>query len=112
MKQPRLTRQLVLENPDRIQDGAGGYSESWTALGTHWAELRAKSGRLADGQTGQLSATGFQVTLRAAPLGQESRPRAGQRFRAGTRLFRIEAVTEADVQERYLVCHCNEELVP
>lgn len=112
MKQPRLTRQLVLETAERSQDGAGGYSETWQELGTLWAELRPKSGRLVNGQVGELSSGGFKVTIRGAAQGQESRPRAGQRFRAGARVFRIESVTEADAQARYLVCHCNEELVP
>jgi head-tail adaptor len=39
-----LSRRLVLEAPDRVPDGAGGFSETWVALGHVWAEI-ARAGR-------------------------------------------------------------------
>ena len=42
-RRPHLSRQLVLEDPRRLPDGAGGYVESWSALGTLWAEVTAKA---------------------------------------------------------------------
>ncbi len=35
----RLLRRLVLETPEREPDGAGGYSVTWRAMGTVWADV-------------------------------------------------------------------------
>ncbi|MDE4132104.1 head-tail adaptor protein [Phaeobacter sp. QD34_3] len=107
---PRLNRPLVLEDPQRLPDGAGGYVESWTALGTLWAEVTALSGRNADLEGGSLSLQRYRITVRAAPTGATSRPRPDQRFRDGVRLFRIDAVSEADARGRYLTCFALEEV--
>lgn len=109
MSAPNLSRALVLETPVISPDGAGGHSTTWTALGTLWADIRAGSGRERRGTLGPSGDVALRVTLRAAPVGSDNRPRAGQRFREGTRLFRILTVTEADAQGRYLVCAAIEE---
>ena len=57
-----------------------------------------------------LSAVPYRVTVRGAPVGSPSRPKAGQRFREGTRLFLIQAVTERDQFGRYLTCFAREEV--
>ena len=40
-----LNRALVLETADQLPDGAGGYSQTWRALGTLWAAVEPRSGR-------------------------------------------------------------------
>jgi head-tail adaptor len=107
-----LNRRLTLETAQRVNDGAGGFDETWTALGTLWAHVRPRTGRLASGETGAVSVGGFRVTVRGAPQGHTSRPEPGQRFRAGTRLFRIDAVTEEEPAGLYLICHCQEVVAP
>jgi head-tail adaptor len=107
MSAPVLSRRLVLEAPDRVPDGAGGYSESWVALGHVWAEIVAPRGR-AGSRCGCLTDE-FRITVRAAPEGAPSRPTATMRFRDGARLYRIGAVSEADATGRYLVCIASEE---
>lgn len=106
----RLTSKLVLERLVSVPDGAGGQHESWEALGTIWAEVTPRTGRERVGQTGQVSVTGFRVIVRAAPVGQSARPLPEQRFRDGTRVFRINSVTEADPAARFLTCICDEEV--
>lgn len=110
MSKPRLNRELLLERRERISDSAGGFIETWAALGTIWAEVDARAGRLVSGEAVTVSATGFRVTLRAAPVGHSNRPLPGQRFRMGPRTFRIDAVTEADPGGVYLTCQCEEEV--
>lgn len=34
MNAPHLNRALLLEGVDRTPDGAGGFAEAWTTLGT------------------------------------------------------------------------------
>lgn len=108
--QPR--RRLVLEDPQRLSDGAGGYSESWAPLGVVWGAFTSQSGRTSGRDGGSLSLQRYKITLRAAPQGSPARPRPGQRLRQGQRLFRIEAVSEADSLGRYLTCQCQEEVAP
>ncbi len=112
MSRPRLNRRLVLEAPDRSEDGAGGFTDTWQPLGTLWADLTPRRGRVATGETGALSVAGFQILVRGAPLGSPQRPLPGQRFAMAERRFRIEAVTEAEPRGLYLMCECEEEIAP
>ena len=110
MKAPHLNRTLVLEGVMRTPDGAGGFTEDWTALGTLWAEVLPGSGSDTLGEERMLSAVPYRITVRGTPMGSPSRPKAGQRFREGTRLFWIQAVTERDQSGRYLTCFAREEV--
>jgi head-tail adaptor len=110
MKAPNLNRALVLEGVVRSPDGAGGFTSVWTALGTLWAEVLPGSGSDTLGEERMLSAVPYRITVRGTPPGSASRPVAGQRFREGTRLFLIQAVTERDPSGRYLTCFAREEV--
>jgi head-tail adaptor len=110
MKAPHLNRALVLEGVVRTPDGAGGFTEAWTALGTLHAEVLPGSGSDVLGEERMLSAVPYRVTVRGTPIGAPSRPKPGQRFREGTRLFLIQAVTERDPDGRYLTCFSREEV--
>lgn len=105
-----LNRPMVLETRERVGDGAGGFDETWVALGTVWVALRARTGRDASGEGGAISATGYKITLRAAPQGSARRPVPGQRFREGNRVFAITAVADDDARARYLTCFADEEV--
>lgn len=110
MTAPRLTHPLVLEAAQQVSDGAGGYTTQWRALGTHWADLRPRSGREAAGVAGPISRVPMVITLRGCPPSSPARPKAGQRFRAGDRIFAILAVSEADGTGRYLNVTAEEEI--
>ncbi|MBL9049274.1 MAG: head-tail adaptor protein [Tabrizicola sp.] len=110
MNAPHLNRTLVLEGVVRTPDGAGGFSSVWTALGTVFAEVLPGSGSDVLGEERMLSAVPYRVTVRGTPVGAPSRPKPGQRFREGTRLFLIQAVTERDPDGRYLTCFSREEV--
>lgn len=105
-----LNRQLVLETPTRVADGAGGYQRGWTPLGTLWAGIMARTGREMTEGSVQMSSTSYRIIVRAAPHGAPSRPKPEQRFRDGARVFRIEAVTDRDPTGRYLTCYATEEV--
>jgi head-tail adaptor len=110
MSAPNLGRALVLETPVTTPDGAGGYSTTWQALGTHWARIDARSGQERRGALGPSGTLALRITVRAAPFGSDRRPRPDQRFREGARIFRILTVAEADPQGRYLLCTAQEEV--
>ena len=105
----RLNRKLVLEARLRSEDGAGGFSGGWVALGTHWGAVEPVTGRLERGEEGARSRVSYRVSLRAVPPTSASRPKAGQRFRDGARLFDIRAVRDAS-DLRFLECLVDEEV--
>lgn len=108
---PRLNRKLVLEEAQRLPDGAGGFSLAWLGKGTLWAAVDGGNGREKAGESVTLSSVGYRITVRAAPEGAPSRPKPEQRFRDGARVFRITAVTEAEEAGRYLICFAVEEVL-
>ncbi|SFS08023.1 head-tail adaptor protein [Yoonia litorea] len=112
MADPLMNRSLILEAPQRVADGAGGFSRTWEPLGVLWAEVKAGRGReMAQGQA-VLSRVPLRITVRAAPVGAVSRPKAGQRFVEGTRVFSIHAVSDAGSHGQFLTCHALEEVAP
>ncbi|UWQ15578.1 head-tail adaptor protein [Aliiroseovarius sp. M344] len=110
MKLPNLNRKLILEEPVRSPDGAGGFSQTWQALGQVWAEIKPGTGRERAAGFATVSTISFRITVRAAPEAAPSRPQPDHRFRAGSRIFRILAVTEADAGAQYLTCFAQEEV--
>lgn len=105
----RLLRRLTLEDRRRASDGAGGFSESWTALGQLWADVRMERARVSGRGAAALMRQPVRIIVRAAPLGAPSRPKPGQRFREGTRVFDVRAVGDLDGSGRYLACLAQEE---
>lgn len=106
------TRRLTLEERQTAPDGAGGFSVTWTALGVVWADMApGASGLIAGGDT-PLARVTWRITIRAEPEGRAARPRPGQRFRDGERLFAIRAVREADASGACLTSIAEEEVAP
>jgi len=95
----------------RQSDGAGGFSETWTALGVIWGEVSAGAGRKSSQGSAPLSAVSWKITVRNAPIDHPERPIPEQRLRDGNRIFNIHAVAERDLEGRYLTCFANEEVV-
>jgi len=109
MSRVRLHRRLALEAEVVTADEAGGFSRTWAARGFVWGEVAPRTGSSVAGEEVPLSRQAFQITVRGAAPGEPSRPVAGERFRDGSRVFAILAVTERDVDGRYLVCAAREE---
>lgn len=109
MTAPRLTVPLVLEAPERVPDALGGYRLAWRALGVLHAQMRARSGAERSGAVGPSSVVAWRITVRGARDGDPRRPRPGQRFRMGGRVFQVEAVAEADPGGLWLDCAAREE---
>ncbi len=110
MSARKLNRALLLEAPEETGDGAGGRVKSWVVLGTMWAEVRPGAGNQAAGEEVMMARTTCRIVVRGAPVGSDERPKPGQRFREGTRLFSILAVFEADAEGRFLTCYAREEV--
>ncbi|WP_368188301.1 head-tail adaptor protein [Aestuariibius sp. HNIBRBA575] len=106
-----LNRKLELQEAVRVPDGSGGFVENWSPLGSLWAAFDAGAGRELAGVKTPLSRVPYVISVRAAPHGAPSRPKAGQRFVEGVRVFPILAVSDGDPNGRYLTCHAEEEIV-
>ena len=111
MNLPRLNRRLTLESPARVADDAGGFVESWTALGVLLAEVAARTGRETVSSGAAVSLVPYRIVVRGAPVGHPERPRSDQRFRDGGRVFHIRSVAENDPEGRHLICMADEEVV-
>lgn len=109
MKMPHLNQQLVLLNPVRTPDGAGGYVTEWAALGIHWGEVQSSRGTAQHSAGARRVRRTVKVVIRAFPPGAEARPEPGQRFRCGARNLDILAVAEIGPRARYLEITTQEE---
>jgi head-tail adaptor len=98
----RLLRRLVLEEPQRTPDGAGGFATSWTPVGTLWADVTARTSREELIAGAGRPRVRYRIVVRGAPAGSASRPRPDQRLREGGRVFSILTVAERDADGRHL----------
>ncbi|MDB6178029.1 head-tail adaptor protein [Paracoccus sp. Z330] len=101
---------LELEDQQRDSDGLGGHVVTWRRLGALFGEMDSGSGRRRSAQVGAESVVSWRIIVRAARLGDPRRPRAGQRFRMGQRVFHIDAVAERDGAGHWLTCFATEEV--
>ena len=80
-------------------------SPAWTTGGGASARFSAER----QGEVGAESVVPWRITVRGARDADPRRPRPEQRFRMGARVFRIEAVAEADPAGLWLDCIAKEE---
>ena len=104
-----LDRKLVLEEAVKLPDGAGGFSQNWIALGTLWAAIKPRSGRLGTELDMPTSEVKLRVVLRAAATGSSMRPKPGQRLVESGRVYAIEAVGDVPGTPNFMECWVREE---
>lgn len=98
-----LRHAVTLEAPVRTPDEGGGGVETWTAVATLWATIRATGGaevELGDALRGRVS---HEIIIRA-----QAGVTPAQRFRLETRIFQILAVRDLDGRGRFLSCLVEE----
>lgn len=110
MDAPKLTTRLTLEARVRSPDGAGGYNDIWSPLGTLWGAFQRPRGAAMAGAEVALARSRYRVIVRAAPVGSDARPEASQRFVADGRVYDIIAVLDHDAGKRFLACDVEEEV--
>ncbi|MEZ5818328.1 MAG: phage head closure protein [Hyphomicrobiaceae bacterium] len=101
-----LRHRVVLEAPDRTDDGGGGGVVTWLPVSEVWASVVPTSGTetvVAEQIAGRVT---HEVLVRH---------RGGivpaMRFRFGSRIFEILAVLDVGERRRVLRCLCREELL-
>src|SRR5690606_21688709 len=85
----KLNRRLTLEAPTENDDGAGGVTRSYAAVGKLWASVEPRSGRgaVAAGALGATASHRIVIRYDAAVT-------VDHRFREGGRVFLIVALRE------------------
>lgn len=107
-----LNRALELQTRKTVPDNAGGFVSTWETLGQVWAQIDSSLGGTQIGEGASVSRLSLSVITRAAPMNDPRRPRVGQRFLEGARVYAIEAVDDYDRFARYVKCRCKEEIAP
>ena len=98
----RLDRRLVLEAPAETDDGAGGVTRSYETVTTLWAQVTPMRAR-SDGAADSLAALVTHRVVIRAPRTLTTL----NRFRDGTRIFRIVAFRES-ADRRFLEIDAEE----
>ena len=111
MRQVNLNWRLTLEERQRVADGAGGFSDTWVVLGQLWGDVQSRTGLASEVAGGTTSRVRHRIVVRGAAEGAPERPKTGQRFRNGSRIYIIDSVSELDATGIYLVCWTREEVL-
>jgi SPP1 family predicted phage head-tail adaptor len=100
----RLRLRLTLERATATPDGAGGSTLLWNAIATVPADVTpVKADERSVGE-------GFSdLTLHKIAIRKRADILSSDRFRLGTRVFRIRSISDPDEDGRFLVCLCEEE---
>jgi SPP1 family predicted phage head-tail adaptor len=98
-----LRHRLTLEQLQREEDEGGGFTESWVAVATLWAELRPTGGSESVEADRLAARVTHEVSLRYRPG-----VKPAMRFRKGARLFHIVTVINVEERNRWLKCLCEE----
>ena len=111
MKQVNLKWKLALEERQRVADGAGGFADTWVVLGHLWGDVQSRSSSTSEVIGGTTSKVRQRIVVRGVAEGAVERPKIGQRFVYGQRVYAIDSVSEMDGSGIYLVCWTREEVL-
>jgi len=98
-----LDRRLMLQEPVRTADDAGGASIAWSLVAEVWAAVRPGGGGEALEGDALRGRTTHEVWLR-----HRNDVRPDMRFLFGARAFDIRSVVEVGGRQRFLKCMCTE----
>ncbi len=103
-----FTRRLVHLVPERVSDGAGGFTTLWQERGAIWCAMRMRSGDLKTTEFGRTPRLRVRITTHAVPQDHAARPWPGHRLDDGARSFVVDAVQESEGAGRYLTILATE----
>lgn len=98
-----LRKRVVIEEPIRVSDEAGGFTESWQEVVSAFAEILPVTGRE------KLSAFKMQGEIsHKATIRYVSGITTGMRLKLGARLLNIRAVINSSEMNERLILLCDE----
>lgn len=102
----RLDQRVTLQRRARVADGQGGYTETWVALRTVWASVRALSGREREYAAAAQAPATYRVTIR-----RYAELTAADRVVWQGEALNIRFVADNGPRERYLHLDCERGVV-
>ena len=99
----KARQRAILEAKVLTADGGGGYSESWQAYATVWAELHPARGR----ETVEAGRTESRISHRLV-IRRRTDVSANHRVQIGARIFAIFAVIDEGPQALWMSLLCTE----
>lgn len=99
-----LRHELSLQSAQRLDDGSGGFSESWVEVATVFARLDPMRSRSFFRADQRLEEATHRITIR-----HRDDVESGMRFEKQGRRFLILTVGDPDESGRYLVCTTKED---
>ncbi len=103
MRIGNLRHRITIQQIARIDDGAGGYTETWASAGTVYADVYPLKGQERyDAQQIQANLS-HRVTIR-----YRADVNPSMRLSYGTRTLVIEAVIDPEERHRELILMCSE----
>lgn len=103
MKCESMRHRITLQNPSMVSDGQGGWTTSWPAIATIWANVKEKAASefsQAHKLTGSIK---YDITIRFRSDVDEK-----TRIVYGARTLNITGVINPDGQKRYLNLICSD----
>ncbi len=98
-----LRTELVLEDCQRVDDGLGGFTETWAQTDSAFGMIEPLRAEFRFGADQTLEEVTHQITLR-----WRAGVASGMRLRKGARIFDVVTVSDPDESGRYLVCRTKE----
>lgn len=103
MGSSELRHRVALERPVDTPDGAGGASRVWTKVADLWTAITPVS------VSERLAAEALEATAtHRVRIRHRTDVTSDMRFVLGSRVFRVEAVSDPDQRRRWLDCLCRE----
>lgn len=98
---------VTIQRPARVDDGAGGQTETWSTVATVGGRLSVETRQVREGQAGgkQTALAYYRVTL---PAGTDVLAR--DRLVIGARTFEVQPPLAGGAWETARVCPCTEVL--
>lgn len=103
MKIGNLRHRVTIQQLTRTDDGAGGYTETWTAIATVWADVYPLKGQERYDAQQVKANLSHRVTIRYRAGVEPS-----MRLQYGARTLNIEAVIDPEERHRELILMCSE----
>jgi SPP1 family predicted phage head-tail adaptor len=105
MRAGDLRHRLTIESPQRLSDGAGGATVTWTQLASVWAHIKPVSARELRSAEQRAEKVTHEIVLR-----YRTDINSTMRLTGEGRTFNIEAIINEAERDRWLKCFCVEGL--
>lgn len=111
MQTGKLRKRVVIQEPIETRDAIGGITQSWTALGSVWGDVRLVPGfntkeQFVEGANRIVATATHSVTMRYGELSVMVTP--GMRMLVESKTLEVESVGDVDGKRAVILAKCKE----